>query len=358
VVVTTDGGHTCYDTTVSARDIARQLQPGGALRYDPENQRGVKPGSKKFVVREAKVKKWADQLLDGSAIFGQLTWNFRPEEASSIRFEPNGSDRTGTLIVEDAVGTIPDSWHRHMAIQRAVESAGKGSGYDPGQRFSLRIWSVPSDFERAIFYAMNQEGDKADSTRSKWLFQDKPGQKIAAGLVHRSPHLGSANVETISNTVSKKSHRLAAFNTFAAACEEVWKDDEMSADAIGDLTDWLVNFWDELVKVIPELGLLDLRERQAARESGSLAASAMGIHGYLRLAHKLYPDGDLSMLAKLPGTTADGLHDYLDIANPLFASRGIVVPGSGRNSSRLIVRSSHASRRSMGEVLAERIGLE
>ena len=62
-----------------------------------------------------------------------------------------------------------------------------------------------------------------------------------------------------------------------------------------------------LTEVIPVLGVLPLAERQAARK-GSLAASAIAIHGYIRLAHRFYPDGDLTLLERLAGKveTEDG----------------------------------------------------
>jgi hypothetical protein len=81
----------------------------------------------------------------------------------------------------------------------------------------VRIWRVSEEFENKIFYATNMEHDKPDATRSKWLSQKNVGQQIARDVVRGSLHLGEGNVETVTNTVSSKNHRLAAFNTFASA---------------------------------------------------------------------------------------------------------------------------------------------
>lgn len=362
VVVTRDGGHPCWDTTVTAREIQKMLV-GGILRYDPAHQRGARPGKAdvtglnwterahwpKLMIDVPKVDRWAQELQADTAIFGQLAWNFRPEDAEQIRFEaaaPNGLH--GRLVIEDGQGTLPDSAHRHLAIKEAVDSFSRGSDFDPSRRFSLRIWSVPEAFEDVIFNAMNTEQKKADSSRSKWLHQRGTGQLLAAELVRNSPWLGADNVQTVVNTVSVRDHRLAAFNTFSSAFEEVWGD--IPQDQTAAAVTWLVKYWDELVGNIPQLRKLPLSERQAARME-SLAGSAIAIHGYVRLARKLYPDGDLAVLGSL------GEPGFLQIDNPELQARGIVVPGSGRSAGKLVVRSSHASRRSMGELLAEWCGI-
>jgi hypothetical protein len=170
------------------------------LAIDPEHQRGKNTVTGKSVLKEEKVKRWARELQEDTAIFGQLTWNFRPDE-SDVAFEADHENKNhGTLVIREGTATLPDSVHRHHAITRAVESVASGSSFHPDRRFSLRIWRVPVEFENTIFYAMNMEHDKADSTRSKWLAQKNIGQMIAREIVRRSPHLGEGNVETVTNT--------------------------------------------------------------------------------------------------------------------------------------------------------------
>jgi DndB-like DNA-sulfur modification-associated protein len=351
-VLTSDGGHLCWDTTISAREIA-QVMRSGMVEYDPDHQRGKDTVTGKLKVDRKRVEEWARDLQADTAIFGQLTWNFRPEETGSIRFVPDheGSP-SGKLYVEDGQAKIPDSMHRHEAIKMAVDSISNGSSFDPARRFSLRIWRVPAAYEDIIFNAMNTQHKKADSTRSKFLYHRGPAQKLARELVRRSPHLGEVNVETVSNTVSMRNPRLAAFNTFSTAFEAAdgpWST--LTPDEVDGAATFLVKFWDKLVQVVPDLGVLPVDERQRARKE-SLSTSAIAIHGYLRMAHYLYPDGDLSVLDRLNGQ--DG---FFQMDNPLFTERGVTIPGSGRSSGKLIVRSSHASRRAMGEILAQRCGL-
>lgn len=357
VVVTRDGGHECWDTTVSARDITKALVHG-LLEVDPDRQRGKHTVTGKYVVKDEKVERWARQLQADTAIFGQLTWNFRPE-SSDIDFEPDPSNPAhGTLIIRDGTGYLPDSVHRHYAIRRAVESVALGSSFNPERRFSLRIWKVPEEFENEIFYAMNMEHDKADATRSKWLAQKNVGQKIAVEVVRRSPHLGEANVETVTNTLSIKNPRLAAFNTLASGFEEEWAD--VGPEEIDQVVTWFVGFWDELVKVLPELGKLPLAQRQRSRKE-SLVAWAIAIQGYIRLARRFYNEGhDLSLLRHLkePQVEPDGLYEFFAWKNPAFQRAGIIVPAVTKSGeTKLTARNSHQTRRAMGEELAKKVSL-
>jgi hypothetical protein len=309
------------------------------------------------MLKEEKVQRWARELQDDRAIFGQLTWNFRPED-SEIEFVPDATDPAhGTLVIKTGTAYLPDSVHRHYAIKRAVESVAHGSAFDPDRRFSLRIWKVPEAFEDEIFYAMNMEHDKADATRSKWLAQRNPGQKIAREVVRRSPHLGEANVETVTNTLSIKNPRLAAFNTLSSGFEEAWSD----VDNVDEAANWFLTFWDKLVQVLPQLRRLPLPERQKSRRE-SLVSWAISIQGYIRLARRFRDEGhELSLLERLaePYVAEDGKsYDFFAWDNPLFQKAGIIVPAVTKaGETKLTARNSHQTRRAMGEVLAAKVGL-
>jgi hypothetical protein len=359
VSVTRDGGHDCWDTTITARELAKAKR-FGMLDVDPEHQRGKNSVTGRNMVKEAKVDRWARQLQEDRAIFGQLTWNFRPD-SSKLHFvaDDKANPIHGSLIVQEGVATLPDSVHRHLAIEKAVESVAHGSSFNPDRRFSLRIWSVPAEFENEIFYAMNMEHDKADATRSKWLAQKNTGQKIASEVVRRSRHLGENNVETVTNTLSKKNPRLAAFNTIASGFEEAWGD--IPSEDIEKIIKWFLGFWEELVTVLPQLKRLPLPERQKSRKE-SLVGWAIAIQGYIRLARRFYDEGlDLSHLNRLaePHHDTDGTTcDFFAWNNPGFQQAGIIVPAvNKKGKTRLTARNSHQTRRAMADVLAAKIAL-
>jgi len=348
VLVSHDKGEEVYDVVVSARDIARMFTHG-LIQIDDEHQRGKNSVTGKQVYKQQKVERWTEQLLKDEHVFGQLTWNFRPEETDAT-YDPDQE----AFVIRSGSATLPDSAHRHRSIVNAVESIERGSTFDPNMVFSVRIWRVPASAESEIFYGMNQEGDKADATRSKYLMQRNPGERVARELVRRSDHLTEDNVEVVSNTLSARNPRLAAFNTVSKAIEGAFG--EMAVEDETETLVYLLNFWDRLVSVRPELQLLPLPERQKVRRE-SLSASALAIHGYFSLAGRMHAaEEPLESLEKL--TAPEGEEDFMALSNPEWQERGIVVPAERRNGEiGLSVRNALQTRRAMADALADRIGL-
>lgn len=350
VVPTQDGRFDCYDAVVTGHDIAT-LYKTGFLKLDPEHQRGEDTLTRKPILDKEKIERWADQLTQGQAYLGQLSWNFREGE-TTLDYDPGSR----TLTVGAGAATIPDSFHRHMAILKAVESAARGSGFDPTKRmFSVRIYHVPIEEENRIFYAMNQEGKKADPTRSKWLHRVGV-TKLAAALVERSEHLKD-NVDTVRDRLSKKNPRLFAFNTLSHAFEEHWptaKDATMAADV-----DYLVRFWDKLVEVRPELGKLDISDRKIVREK-SLVDSAVAIMAYIALAHRMREQGiGLAALEKLRPQERNGVEvDFFARTNPIWQQVGVLVPRVNKKGvTTLNLRNARQSRDAMLTKIAELLGV-
>lgn len=349
VLVSQEIGYDIYNTRMTASAIARMYH-SQRLYYDPEIQRGL--------VDTAKIERWAEKLLTDEAIFGTITLNFRTDTTTV-----EGVVHPGVLVTPtddghlayDGEASVPDGWHRVNAVVKAVAAAGRGADFDVTRQFSVQIWNVPAEVEAAIFYWRNQEGKKADASRSKALYQVNIGQRLAVEFKRRSPHLGDANIETIRNSVGVKNPRLAAFNTLSVPFEEAWSD--VKADDVDDILQWLVEFWDALAKVRPEVGLLSIGERQKARRE-SLAGSAIAIHGYIRLARGFYEDGhELSLLEHLASDvqTADGvLVDYMSYENPEWFDRGILVP---TKSGSMTTRNARQTRRAIADAFAEQCGV-
>src|SRR6266566_461159 len=354
VIPSQDGSHESWDTVVTAGDIATLYQTG-FLRLDPDRQRGQDPVTRKLILDRGKVERWADQLIQGEAYLGQLSWNFRKEE-SKVEYDAEQH----CLTIASGAATIPDSYHRHMAIIKAVESRNRGSSFDLGRKFSVKIYHVPASEENRIFYAMNQEGQKADAGRSKWLHQVGV-TKLAGELVKQSPHL-TDNVDVVRDRLSRRNPRLCAFNTLSSAFEGNWNtinpDDEVALQAE---VAYMSKFWDKLVSVRHELGKLDLTRRQKIRET-SLVDSALAIHAYVAIARKMRDqDVGLSILEKLGDKvkTSEGrLVDLFSRDNDLWEKVGVLVPKTKKDGTRALnLRNARQSRETMLEVLAEALGI-
>jgi hypothetical protein len=358
VIPTQDGSasHPCYDAVVTAADI-NTLYRTGFLNLDPDRQRGEDQVTGKLMVNQEKVDRWAEQLVAGGAYLGQLSWNFRPEE-SSVTYDPD--DRS--LAITSGKATIPDSYHRHLAIIKAVDSRQRGSGFDMERKVSVKIYTLPAPEENRLFYAMNQEGEKADATRSKWLHR-VGASRLAAKLVEQSPHLIN-NVDTVRDRLSRRNPRLCAFNTLSRAFEDYWGDKEWSeeSDEFTAALRFLMDYWDRLVQVRPELGHLNLEERQNVRIT-SLADSAIAITAYVAIARRVMDQKlGVAVLDGLAGNVdaADGKRvDLFSRENPMWEKIGVLVPVTGRKGNReLHIRNAKEPRKIAFITLAEHIGVE
>ncbi len=348
---TEDGPYDCYDAVVTARDIS-QLYKTGFLKLDDDRQRGIDSVTGKRIVDEEKVEKWAEQLVSGEAYLGQLSWNFRKDE-TALEYDED----TRKLKIGAGTATIPDSGHRHMALLKAAESAGRGSSFKLDRKVSVRIYNVPASEENRIFYAMNQEGKKADPTRSKWLHR-LGATKIAGALAEQCPSLKD-NVDTIRDRLSKKNPRLCAFNTLSGAFETYWADCNPEEEAVFKATvDFVAMFWNKLAAVRPELGRLDIARRKRVREI-LLVDSALAISAYVATARKMFDRHvDLSRLEKLgqPVTvsvkTAAGEEqrevDLFSRENPIWEQIGILVPSAKKSGEKVFtLRNARQTREAM-----------
>ncbi len=356
VIKTQDGPWVCYDTTVTASDILA-LTRTGFLKLDPDAQRGIDSVTGKGVLDEKKVERWADELIAGTAILGQLSWNFRKGEAM-LQYEEE------KRLLEVAGGaTIPDSYHRCTAIVKAAQSAERGSGFDPSRKFSVRIFNVTAEEEKRIFYAMNQEGKPADQTRSKWLHPKEPGQRLAAAFVREAPDLRD-NVDTVRDRLSKRNWRLSSFGTISRAIEDAWGNLALDKDDVfNENLNFLVKFWRKMVELFPELGKLDLTERKRVRET-LLTDSANTIYAMIQLARTMKDVGQpIAALENLATpVTVDGKKmSFLSRTNPAWVTLGVLVPGekvSADGARTLALRNSRQARNAILDEMLARVGIK
>ena len=172
-----------------------------------------------------------------------------------------------------------------MALLKAAESTAKGSSFSLDRKVSVRIYNAPASEENRIFYAMNQEGKKADPTRSKWLHR-LGATKIAGALAEQCPSLRD-NVDTIRDRLSKKNPRLCAFNTLSGAFEAYWGDcNPEEEEVFKAAVEFVAQFWNKLATVRPELAKLDITRRKRVRET-LLVDSALAISAYVAIARKM-----------------------------------------------------------------------
>lgn len=250
-----------------------------------------------------------------------------------------------------------------MAILKAAESVSKGSSFKLDRKVSVRIYNAPASEENRIFYAMNQEGKKADPTRSKWLHR-LGATKIAGALAEQCPSLKD-NVDTIRDRLSKRNPRLCAFNTLSGAFETYWADcNPEETDVFKASVDFVVRFWNKLASVRPELGRLDIVRRKQVRET-LLVDSALAISAYVATARKMYDAKlDLDLLNKLsrPAANTDGEEqqnvDLFSRENPIWEQIGVLVPSTKKSGEKVFtLRNARQTRQAMLGTIEGVLGL-
>lgn len=355
VVLTEDGGKPCYDVALQAREIHRLLK-FGFLQIDDERQRGRDTVSDKPVIKQDKIERWTEQLIEGTAYLGQLTWNVRPENGDpGIKYDPDSK----RLTLSAMQAFLPDSAHRHKAIEGALESVARGSEFNVNRKVSVRIYNIDADEEPTVFYAYNQEGEAADEGRSKWL-KPQDHARLAREFVVRCESLGEKNVDTVRDRLSKKSYRLASFGTISRAIEDGWNwnADELQNPVHFDTAlTYLIDFWNRLVTVLPELGFHSLSERKAIREN-LLVDNALAINAYMKIAYWLYdnqlPLDTLDALTKKMVYRKNGVeteYDLFDRQNPVWQDVGLMVQQPTKKGQKLNLRNARQTREAMYVVL-------
>lgn len=323
------------------------LEFGGNIR--PDWQDGGRMGAK----TKRKVDRWTEELLNNSAVMGNLSVRLNPKQCDYDVEKDEDGDYT-LNIWSGHLDTAVDSQSRITAITRAARNpVGSFNGHT---KFATRIWIADDELAARVGSDYNTRGDKVNDTAAKFAYQDDGEKRIARMLLEQSPHLGVDNVEVLKNTVSASSSKLFAFNTLTQAMESFWKGEPTNSQEEQSQAAFLVDFWNALQAVRPEFGRLGKTDRTSLRGT-SMAGTALSIHGIIAIASAIYSRklDPVSTLANLGNpVTVDGESvDYFSYRNPTWQRIGALVDTNGRPQ----LRMSFQSRRAVAAEFLNRLGL-
>ena len=334
-----------FTTRISAA-LVHELMTNSQIRLDADSQRGEKttiapdgtPTSTP-VLDMKRVDEIADKILSNKLYGGSLTWNIRLDEVQVLYDEYNRR-----LYIMSGAPTRPDSNHRHEGIFKAVQRAKDlGLSFDAdGYEFPLTIEQLDTSGEQELFYEYNQLGKPANPSRSRYVLQTHLPNKMTTNIMERdgSP-ISLATVEVVTNNLSRRSTKVATFNTLAKGIELGFPLlDEGNFDEIAG---FLNEFTLELVKMRPEVGYLPISDRMQVRDS-SIGDSGLIIQTYFRLAGALWDAQDdkwrerVSILGQTYCSKKDenGAVDYegdlMSRKNPLWHQTVLVQTKTGKYS--------------------------
>ncbi len=325
--------------------------------YDPEIQRGIKEtkaGRKEFL-REKQIEAMMRDIEADRFECPQLMWNLRAGETAWVYVQ----DRR-QLRIYQGVATRPDTNHRHHAIIRLhqrylrwkAETGSENMGnYNPKRAYGLVIYT--DDFQREAyrFCVYNFLGWRMASTTARYI-ESKTGfpnihSKLARELMERSSVLGAANVEILSNQLSKHSGKMLTFGLLVDSLRAAFP--ELTEECYADIFDYLVEFIAELCRVRPgEIALLTPAQRQKVRES-SVAHHPIVWQAYMQLAAWLRKQRETNwkaFLQVLGRPYIYGLegqrrtYDLFSVENPIWTERGLLAPG--KRGLPLVVNNQHS----------------
>ncbi|HVS35192.1 MAG TPA: DNA sulfur modification protein DndB [Gemmataceae bacterium] len=227
-----------------------------------------------------RVEEMASKIIEDGLHGGALCWNLRDDllpryEAATRRL----------LIYGNGSASLPDSVHRtHAALLALRRVLDTGVNVDvENYEFPLIIERLDDDGERVLFYEYNMLGKHANQTRSRWINNVPPPNRVATELVERSQLRG--HVEIVTNNISLNSPKVTTFNVLASSIEDEFPD--LDDESIEPVAAFIVQFFDALIRCRPEVGYLPLGKRKEVRER-SIADSALAFKGYIGVAAALY----------------------------------------------------------------------
>lgn len=355
-----DAGGVHYEAVLPGREILNWIDDD-LIRLEGNIRPDWQENSRMSAKTRRKVNNWAKELLDGNGVIGNL----------SIRVDPDPQEtdyelEDGTFVLyKGHFDTSVDSQSRITALQLAAQ---KFAAMDPDavsiydRRFAVRIWIADAKTAARVAAKFNTEGEKVNETAAKWAHSDEfTTDDLANRLVRNSKHLRH-NVEILKNSVSASSAKIFAFNTLSKAMQDHWSDIPYSAEDRDEQVAFLIDFWDHLVDVRPEFGMLPIEKRKEIRGS-SLAGTALSIHGVVAVAARIWAteDKDMACLKVLaePAKTGNGAHDvdYFSYSNPMWQRLGVLVSSvTSAGDTRLTVRSSFQTRKAVADSLVARVG--
>jgi hypothetical protein len=307
----------------------------------------------------------AEKLLSGARVrLNPLVWNLRPGT-----FEAFYDSSTGRLHLYRGRIFLPDSHHRHQAILRAVAASREAPAdypdFGPENQFTVEIYFMAVSDEAEYFFEKNQLGRRADRSRAYELTSQDTLALAAKRFIDLTPSLHS-NVNRVTDRLTSKNAQIVTLSTLRTMVETFFSQGDPPTPAEAEeAATRMSQFYELLVEVRPELGVLELADRVAVRQQ-SLVDQAVMMHGYAALmrayAAEFGHEGRVATARwkrRLQRLSASEVYrsgrwsgDFFSRDNPMWARVGVL---QHTKSGRLAVSNTRQTRGVVAQALLERI---
>ncbi|CCD92334.1 hypothetical protein BRAO375_1990006 [Bradyrhizobium sp. ORS 375] len=322
------------------------------------------PDPKKYVFDASNADDITEKLLNGEKLFlSPLIWNLRPGT-----FEAYWDEEETALYIYSGNIYLPDSHHRHQAILKAVRtwrSAKKDYPKFLGDReFKIELYFLTKEDEGNYFFDKNQRPKPTAKSKAYDLTTQDDLSLLAKLVIERSKNL-SGNVNRVTDRLIASNFQVITLSTLREMMNSFASTDSLDESELDGLATVAAEFYDLLVTVRPELGILAQPDRRKVREN-LVVDSAVMMHGFAALMKDF--NNDLAEMGtikarrewakKVKCFSAERQYrfrqwkgDLFAKANPLWRAVGVVK--HGRDSRRLTVLNTGAARGECGRVLRQ-----
>lgn len=381
---TGSGSEAMATFTVTAEEIA-DAADAGLIWTDQDVQRGIVPGvdptppreiclrdgypaAGQYVFNKSNADEMAEKLLAGDKLFlNPLIWNLRPNT-----FEAFWDREESAIYIYAGRVYLPDSHHRHQAIVKAVntwrEAPKEYPRFRGDKQYKVELYFFTKDDEGNYFFDKNNRAAPTAKSKGYDLTTVDDLSLLAKQVIEKSKSL-VGNVNRVTDRLTAVNPQVVTLSTLREMMKSFAPDQAIDASELSGMALVASCFYDKLVAVRPELGILSISERRKVRDSLVVDAAVM-MHGYAALMRSYNDDlarkgptfanrewdRRLQYLSKEPAYTfGKWSGDLFSKSNPLWLEVGIVKPG--RSGIRLTVINTGGARSEAGRVLKQLLAM-
>jgi hypothetical protein len=376
-----ESSHRSFCTfTVTAGEIA-DAAASGLLWTDQDVQRGIQPSASPRPPRELSLSSGypdsnlyifdgdnADdivrKLLEGETLFlNPLIWNMRPKA-----FEAYFNVDDGDVYIYSGKIYLPDSHHRHQAINKAVklwrEAPSDYPNFSDDTQFKIELYFLTREDEGNYFFDKNQRPKPTAKSKAYDLTTQDDLSILAKKVIEKSGHL-KENVNRVTDRLDAKNPQVVTLSTVREMMRIFSSDSAPDASELEGLASVAAEFYDMLAEIRPELSRREIHSRKDIRSRLVVDAAVM-MHGYAYLMKSF--NSDLARLgtaqarinwrhklkylgAENQYTIEDWAGDLFDKRNPIWAKVGVTRPDAV--SAKITVLNTGSARSQAGRVLQQ-----
>ncbi|HEY8804745.1 MAG TPA: DNA sulfur modification protein DndB [Clostridium sp.] len=252
-----------YNTTISAYDLASIFQSGVA-KYIPSIQRGTKilpSGKEQDSFSTKHVNEILHAFLENRIHGNTIVFNYSLDNETNLEYSENEGKISGSENLQ-----ILDGSHRaRSALKWKKLWERNPDQYEDPRQYQLAccVENISDNDAKQLFAEYNNFALKVNKTRISFLDVENSSNQIVRKIMKESDLKGK--IETVSTSIRHSSPNVVTFGVLTNAIKKFYAPQTKREQE--DISNYLVEFIDELVNIFPEfLANPDLEKRNELKK--------------------------------------------------------------------------------------------